>query len=54
MKNWKQTITDLGFADDLALLSDTVEQAQEILLALETQATNVDLHINVRKTQYMS
>ena len=37
----KQTITDLGFADDLALLSDgssTVEQAQEILLALETQA----------------
>ena len=29
----KQTITDLGFGDDLALLSDTVEQAQEILLS---------------------
>ena len=50
----KQTITDLGFADDLALLSDTMEQAQEILLALETHAAKVGLHINSKKTQYMS
>ena len=50
----KQTITDFGFANDLALLSDTVEQAQEILLALETKAAKVGLHINAKKTQYMS
>ena len=50
----KQIITDLGFAVDLALLSDTVEQVQEILLALETEAANVDLHINAKKTQYIS
>ena len=48
----KQTITEYGFADDLALLSDTVEQAQEILLALATQAAKVDLHINAKKTHY--
>ena len=46
----KQTITDLSFANDLALLSDIMEQAQEILLALETQAAN----ISTKKTQYMS
>ncbi len=50
----KQTITDLGFADDLALLSDTTEQAQELLLALERQAEKVGLKINAKKTQYMS
>ena len=50
----KQVITDLGFADDLALLSDTVEQAQELLLALEQHAAKVGLKINVKKTQYMT
>jgi hypothetical protein len=49
----KQTITDLGFADDLALLSDTVDQAQELLLALERQAAKIGLQINSKKTQYM-
>lgn len=29
--------TDLGFADDLALLSDTIDQAKELLLALEIE-----------------
>ena len=42
-------ITD-DFADDLALLSDTVDQAREILLALETQAAKVDLHVKAKKT----
>ena len=50
----KQFITDLGFADDLALLSDTVEQAQELIPALEQHAAKVGLKINVTKTQYMT
>ena len=44
----KQTITDLDFAEDLALPSDTVEQAQEILLALEEQVAKVGLHVNAK------
>ena len=47
----KETITDLGFADDLALLSDTVDQAQELLLALERQAAKIGLQINSKKNQ---
>ena len=50
----KQTITDLVSTNDLALLSDTVEQAQEILLVLEEEATKVGLYIYAQKTQYMS
>ena len=50
----KETITDLGFADDLALLSDTVDQAQELLLALERHAAKIGLQINSKKTEYMS
>ena len=48
----KQNISDLSFADNLALLSDTVEEAQEILLALlalETRAPKVGLRINATK-----
>jgi len=50
----KQTITDLGYADDLALLSDTIDQAQELLLSLEQEAEKVGLKINAKKTQFMS
>lgn len=50
----KKTITDTDFADDLALLSDTLEQAEELLLALEEEAAKVGLMINAKKTQYMS
>lgn len=46
-------ITDADFADDLALLSNYVEQAQLLLLRLEIAAEAVGLHVNYKKTQYM-
>ena len=44
------TVTDLDFADDLALLSEEIDQAQKVLHRLETEAENVGLHCNAKKT----
>ena len=46
-------ITDADFADDLALMSNTLEQAQLLLLRLEIEAETVGLHGNFKKTEYM-
>jgi ribosomal protein S18 len=45
------TVTDLDFADDLALLSEEIDQAQKVLHRLETEAENVGLHCNAKKTE---
>ena len=44
-------VTDLGYADDLALISEKIEQAQESLNRLETEAEVVVLHCNAKKTE---
>ena len=44
-------VTDLDFADDLALLSEEIEQAQEVLKRLEEEACKVGLHCNAKKTE---
>ena len=49
-----RTITDLDFADDIALISDLVEEAQELLLSVEKECSKVGLQINADKTKYMS
>ena len=46
-------ITDADFADDLALLTDHLEQAQLLLLRLEDAAQAIGLHVNAKKTEYM-
>ena len=46
-------ITDTDFADDLALISDYLEEAQLLLLRLEVAAKTVGLHVNYKKTEYM-
>ena len=46
-----KTITDLDYADDLATLCDTIQDAQKLMYQLETAAAEVDLHINAKKTQ---
>ena len=46
-------ITDLDFADDLALCSNIVEQAQELLSRVETIAMSDGLIINGKKTEVM-
>ena len=46
-------ITDTDFADDIALLSDTIEKAQLLLLRVEAAAETIGLHVNDTKTEYM-
>ena len=46
-------VTDVDFADDLALTTDTAEQAQNLLLSLELAANSVGLHLNESKTKYI-
>ena len=46
-------ITDLDFADDIALLSEEINQAQELLNRVETEAAKVGLHVNAKKTGAM-
>ena len=48
------TITDTDFADDIALLSDNVEKAQLLLTRVEQAAKTIGLHINEKKTEFMT
>ena len=49
-----EVVCDTDFADDLALLSNTVEDAQLFLLRLEAVAVQVGLYVNNDKTKYMA
>ena len=44
-------VTDLDFADDIALVSDTACKAQELLDRVEDAALRVGLHMNAEKTK---
>ena len=46
-------ITDTDYADDIALLSDSIEQAELLLHQVESAAKLIGLHINETKTEYM-
>lgn len=49
-----ERVTDADFADDLALLTDTLKDAQEMLDSLEKVAKTVGLTMNESKTKYLS
>ena len=49
-----KSISDTGYADDLCMLSDTLQEAQELLTRVETAAAEVGLFMNEKKTEYMS
>ena len=49
-----QTITDVDYADDIALLANTPAQAENLQHSLERAADGIGLHINASKTEYMS
>ena len=46
-------ISDVDFADDLALTTDTVAEAQDLLTSLEQAANSIGLHLNEGKTKYI-
>ena len=48
-----KTITDTDFADDIALLSNLIEEGKLLLLRVESAAAQVGLHVNQKKTEYI-
>lgn len=49
-----KTITDVDYADDIALLSDTIQEASELLHRVEKAAREIGLYINSDKTEFIS
>ena len=47
------TITDADYADDIAILANTPDQAETLLHSLEQAAASIGLYINAHKTEYM-
>ena len=47
-----KTITDADFADDIAILANTPNQAETLLHSLERAAAGIGLHVNAHKTEY--
>ena len=48
-----KTITDTDYADNIAILANTPNQAETLLHSLEQVATGIGLHVNAHKTEYM-
>lgn len=47
-------LTDIDYADDLALLADTNSDAEKLLHILENAASEIGLYINCKKTKYIA
>ena len=48
-----KTITDADYTDDIALLANTLAQAETQLHCLERAAAGIGLHVKAHKTEYM-
>ena len=48
-----KTITDADYADGIALLANTPNQAETLQHSLERAAAGIGLHVNAHKTEYM-
>ena len=40
-------------ADDIAIITEEIEKAQEMLTSIEFEAAKIGLHLNVKKTEVM-
>ena len=49
-----QTITDVDYADDIALLENTPAQAKMLLHGLKRTASGIGLHANADKMEYIN
>ena len=49
-----KVITDVDYADDLALISDTIDEATKLLHLVEKAASEIGLYINAKKTEFIS
>ena len=50
----KVVLTDLDYADDISLLSDNMQQAQELLTRVEAECAKVGLRLNAKKTEVIT
>ena len=48
------TLTDLDFADDICLLCNEIDKAQELLSCVEAECSKVGLGLNAKKTEVMT
>ena len=48
-----KTITDANYADDIAILANTPNQAETLRHSLERATAGIGLHVNAHKTEYM-
>ena len=48
-----KTITDTNYADDIAILANTLNQPKTLLQGLEQAAAGISLHVNAHKMEYM-
>ena len=48
-----QKITDADYADNLALFSDKIDDAERLLHAVEGAAARIGLYVNAKKTEYV-
>ena len=48
-----KAITDVDYADDIAILANTPDQAETLLHSLERAAAGIGLYVNAHKTEYM-
>ena len=48
-----KAITDADYADDIAILANTPNQAEILLHSFERAAAGIGLHVNAHKTEYM-
>ena len=48
-----KTITNANYADDIAILANTPNQAETLLHSLKRAATGIGLHVNAHKMEYI-
>ena len=48
-----KTITDADYADDIAILANTPNQAETLLHSLERAAAGIGLHVNLHKAEFI-
>ena len=48
-----KTLTNADYANDIALLANTPNQAKTLLHSLERATAGIGLHVNAHKTEYM-
>ena len=48
-----KTITDADYANDIAILANTPNQAETLLYSLEQATASIGLHVNAHKMEYM-